>query len=520
MVSGKSRRNPSARLPLLLGALVLLALLLTVLPSPAQASSHVTSNQSCTDTNHLNEHRRPAPEDTLVSIDLGDCITNHGSGDLTHSLHSFELVGRTDLGQSDVLTNLTMNSGFLFAKAKTNAQLSAITPRLGTAVAGNPGAFEFEWNILVRGTNSGGSSAGVWVHFKSQYIAQATTDYDSDDDGLIEISNAAQLNAIRWDVDGDGGVDAANQTAYDAAFPNKTTDMGCPITTQDDDNNDCLGYEIGTSSSAADVNIDLNVDPHNANMGWAPIPGFAATFEGNGNTISSLFINRTAGNDGLFGSVTSAGKVRNVGLTGVNVTGGNSTGGLVGSNAGAISGSYVEGSVTTAAGLHVGGLVGENTGAVTTSSAAAAVSGGAGAQLLGGLVGKNTSGSITASYATGAVSGDANSIHVGGLAGRSTATIQASYASGAVRGGDRVGGLAGSTSTASVITASYSTGLVTGATFTGGLLGIKNGTVTASYWDTTTSGQAASPGARARPPASCKRPPPTGPVPASTPTGT
>ena len=33
----------------------------------------------------------------------------------------------------------------------------------------------------------------------------STGDYDADNDGLIEISNLAQLNAVRWDLDGDGG---------------------------------------------------------------------------------------------------------------------------------------------------------------------------------------------------------------------------------------------------------------------------------------------------------------------------
>ena len=37
---------------------------------------------------------------------------------------------------------------------------------------------------------------GVWSH-----IAR---DRDTDDDGLIEISNLGQLHAMRWDADGDG----------------------------------------------------------------------------------------------------------------------------------------------------------------------------------------------------------------------------------------------------------------------------------------------------------------------------
>ena len=62
------------------------------------------------------------------------------------------------------------------------------------------------YTFQVRAGNAGGGNGPS---------AEATatpnlTDYDSDDDGLIEISNAAQLNAIRWDVDGDGVVAAAD----------------------------------------------------------------------------------------------------------------------------------------------------------------------------------------------------------------------------------------------------------------------------------------------------------------------
>ena len=35
----------------------------------------------------------------------------------------------------------------------------------------------------------------------------STVSYDSDGDGLIEIDNLAQLNASRWDLDGDGAAD-------------------------------------------------------------------------------------------------------------------------------------------------------------------------------------------------------------------------------------------------------------------------------------------------------------------------
>ena len=47
----------------------------------------------------------------------------------------------------------------------------------------------------------------------------ATTDYDTDDDGLIEINSLAKLDAIRYDTDGDGTTSTADATAYSTAFP-------------------------------------------------------------------------------------------------------------------------------------------------------------------------------------------------------------------------------------------------------------------------------------------------------------
>ena len=37
-------------------------------------------------------------------------------------------------------------------------------------------------------------------------IVLAGVDYDFDNDGLIEVANLEQLNAIRWDADGNGVV--------------------------------------------------------------------------------------------------------------------------------------------------------------------------------------------------------------------------------------------------------------------------------------------------------------------------
>ena len=298
--------------------------------------------------------------------------------------------------------------------------------------------------------------------------AAATVDYDTDDDGLIEIANVAQLNAIRWDTDGDGTPVSGNESDYTTAFPDAESGMGCPA-------DGCTGYEIGAGGDMeAAITIDLNVSPHNTDPGWVPVPEFTAALEGNGHTVSNLFINRTGDKTGLFASLGSAGGVRNLKLVSVNVTGGSSTGALVGENNGHVSAVSAIGSVSSS---------------------------GTSVARLGGLAGHNTStGKVLGSYAEVAVTGGADTSKVGGLVGRNEGEIAAAYATGAVKGNSQVGGLVGENfSDATVtgaITASYSRGLPTGIGATpadvGGLVGKKEGTtstVTDSYYDKYTSKQ-------------------------------
>ena len=305
--------------------------------------------------------------------------------------------------------------------------------------------------------------------------------YDTDHDGLIEITTLAQLDAIRHDLYGDGFPTGTGAAAYRAAFPLAFPDTHSRLRC----GGECLGYELLADLDFFDINGDGRVDtnddtngdgrvaaddtPYWTNgAGWEPIATgsipWGATFEGNGHTIHHLFINRPAADEvGLFGLVGSSfgtGSIRAVGVIEVDVTGND----------------------------RVGGLVGENRGGVTASYATGRVSGNS---EVGGLVGQNRGGGVTASYATSRVSGDSE---VGGLVGQNRGGVTASYATGPVEGDGEVGGLVGR-NFSGTITASYATGRVSGDSEVGGLVG-RNlaGTITASYWDTTTSGQAASDG--------------------------
>ena len=281
--------------------------------------------------------------------------------------------------------------------------------------------------------------------------AQATVDYDTDNDNLIEISGSsahAQLNVIRHDLDGNGSPTSGGATAYNTAFPNAASGMGCAST--------CIGYEL-----TADINLDTNNDGSwttadtywNGGAGWLPIGDFATTerysavLKGNGFAINNLFISRATHTNpvGLFMFVGLGARVESLSITtvGTGVTGNNNVGILAGYNVGEIVAVSTAGNIT-ASGSYAGGLFGQQTanGTIHSSHSSAAVTGQAN---VGGLVGyasAGTSASITNSYSTGAVtraSGTATTI--GGLVGaiQTGFTASASYfdstTSGCVSGG-------------------------------------------------------------------------------------
>ncbi len=312
------------------------------------------------------------------------------------------------------------------------------------------------------------------------------TDYDSDNDGLIDVDSLAKLNAIRYDLDGDGTADdAANNSNYAAGFPNPAADQCDDGDTTETET--CEGYELTADLTFAAW--DSSNPYWNSGAGWTPIGGdYDAIFEGNNQTITGLFITSATLDDaGLFAVITDGATVRNLVLANVDVTGDEQVGGLAGTNSGAVSNVTVSGTVS--GDYAVGGLVGYNTNpgtgdsSISGSGSTATVSGSE--ESIGGLVGDQDGGRILRSYASGAVSATAGDTpySVGGLVGRlgSNDVVAASYASGAVSGDDRVGGLVGDVGGA--IIASYASGAVSGVTNVGGLAGrLASGhSVTASY---------------------------------------
>ncbi|MHC4539423.1 MAG: GLUG motif-containing protein [Planctomycetota bacterium] len=189
------------------------------------------------------------------------------------------------------------------------------------------------------------------------------------------------------------------------------------------------------------------------------------------------------------------------------VSGDADVGGLVGSNQDSIADCYAIGIIWCNSGG--GGLVGNNWGdtIITNCYSAGSVSGN---ECVGGLVGSNLGGDITTCYSASSVMGGGI---VAGLVGSNEfGMITDCYASGDISGSELIGGLVGDNYSffgLGTITNCYARGAVSGNELVGGLVGENTeifdfelgplpdfdwGTLSNSFWDIQTSGQATSDG--------------------------
>lgn len=243
-----------------------------------------------------------------------------------------------------------------------------------------------------------------------------------------------------------------------------------------------------TNTASSTYALGRNIDATgsatmNSGDSFAPLPTLFGIFDGQGYTISNLVIDKPGqSNVGLFAALDQSAAIRNVGLVGGSIAGGNfNVGALVGQSGGLVERSYSTASVTGSD--FVGGLIGNLafTGTVRESYATGEVFGSGG---VGGLVGASN-GTVQQSYATGAVNGSGN--QVGGLIGVSAGLVEQSFATGAVSGNNTVGGLIGNNS--GTIRQSWASGPVDGGNSVGGLVGYSGGGVSPLIEDSYASGE-------------------------------
>ncbi len=330
-----------------------------------------------------------------------------------------------------------------------SAMIMACPPEPTTPDSGN-GNDNGSGNGNDNGSGNGGASGNI----------------DSDSDGLIDINTIEDLNNIRYNLEG---------TSYKTSARDTGSVIGCPT-------DGCSGYELmrslnfdtGAHYASGAVNDNWrpdNTTPDNAtNAGWAPIGDadapFAASFEGNDNTITGLYT-RGSGSIALFGATNSESEIRNIRLIESASYGGDNAdfvGALVGRNGGTITSSDTTDGTANGGGNNdsVGALVGHNTGSITASyTTNGTANGGAGIDFVGALVGLNNGGSITESYTTdGTSNGGTESDSTGALVGfNNGGSITASYTTNGTANDDQgfIGTLVGF-NVQGTITASYTDG--------------------------------------------------------------
>ena len=280
-------------------------------------------------------------------------------------------------------------------------------------------------------------------------------------DGKYYISTAAELKEFRDEVNS-GKTDANTRAVLIANI----------------DLNPGFTFKEDGSYSGPD-----REEPHQ----WIPIGNeehlYTGTFDGNGHTISGLYIDdSTANYQGLFGRVGTGGTVKDLTVSG-SVKGDDYVGGVVGQNGGSVENCYNTGAVNSS-GNRVGGVVGYNSRIVKNCYNTGAVN--SSGNWVGGVVGVN-SGSVTNCYNTvnGTVTVTGND-YVGGVVGynSSNGTVENCYNTVKVTGSSDysyIGGVVGQNNGGTVENC-YNTGAVNSSgKWVGGVVGFNIGPVKNCY---------------------------------------
>jgi hypothetical protein len=239
----------------------------------------------------------------------------------------------------------------------------------------------------------------------------------------------------------------------------------------------------------ADVDLTEYLEDESPSQGWQPVgnstsAAFKGILDGNGKTVSGLWINRGSNNNVGFFGYTSKATVKNLTIVANTIAGKENVGGISGySDNSAYSIISISGKIQGAS--NVGGAIGGSGDNLTMTDITANVEVSASGDYVGGLIGKNDA------YSNLAVSGchvNSSNIsgnnYIGGVCGgnvgyhNTSNSLSFCYIYADVMGKERVGGICG-------FSANYHTvnlnncgfvGNINGTTCVGGLVGYINKT--------------------------------------------
>lgn len=417
------------------------------------------------------------PNGYPLGVDAGPAVI--GKGDLIYFNNSWNLI-----------SNFNISKNFLIKAYISGGRNNQNKSRVISRELENYNVYRFlidfeddvsNWELLAQNISNYTYIDSDWTTLTYGYYKYAVKAvYSGDNESEATISNQLEKNTI----EGEG-------TEIEPYLIEDLSDLLCLSEKPE------MWVEGIDIQQIADIDAS-DTQNWNEGAGFSPIgnsiSNFAGSYSGNNFQITGLFINRPETNYiGLFGYAEGA-TISNVKSIDTDIIGQYYVGTIVGSiKSSTISNTNAVGTVSSSED-RVGGLVGYVFNSTISNSYAEVLINGE--DYVGGLVGYVYNYSyINNCIATGSVSGTGE--RIGGLAGyTSSATINNSYATGSVSGTQKVGGLVGLLYYESTINNSYSIGIVTGTgSECGGLVGLSNTSyVNNSFWDTSTSNQAISDG--------------------------
>ena len=229
-----------------------------------------------------------------------------------------------------------------------------------------------------------------------------------------------------------------------------------------------------TDSAKLMADIRVNEDMSSADKStlykWTPIgtassKAYAGTFDGNGHTLSGIYIATTTSNTGLIGYMGVDGRIKNLTMADSNINAtGNYCGAFVGDSKGNIENCHTRSDVIVSGAGYVGGITGSVDGSASLEQCSNAAKVIASAKYVGGITGEV--------YST------------------STTAVSKSYNIGSVQGANWVGGIAGTLYSGGTIINVYNVGSVTANKVAGSLVGrVRAGSIQNTYTAGTLEGE-------------------------------
>ena len=364
---------------------------------------------------------------------VGGVVGYNGSGSVTNSYNTGEVSGYSHVGgvvggNSDSTVENCYNTGSVNGSGNLyvggvvghNSISSSVTNCYNTgAVSGGEDA-----GGVVGYNHSGGTVTGCYFLQENGVPANGIGNGSGDAAAVDDLSDQDQFDGWdfidTWRISTDEKRPVLQANAEDDALSGtgKQEDPYKIYRAIDLKNFRDLVNDGGAGASAhAKLMNDIDLNGSATNQ-WTPIGNssnpYSGNFDGNNYTISGLYIDSRANDQGLFGYVGTGGTVKDLSVSGSvtsSVSGGEDVGGIVGyNNGGTVTNCAFSGSVSGK--IDVGGVVGDNEGRVENCYNTGKVSGDA---YVGGVVGYNDGGRVKNCYNTGTVTGTDD--YVGGVVG-------------------------------------------------------------------------------------------------------